>query len=65
MKDTDIGINAGLGLQFGGGDQLGFFVEGRYSMGLTDIMDQDSADSIVEDQTVKTQGIYLMGGLRF
>lgn len=65
LKSTDLGLNAGLGFQFGDTDQLGFFVEGRYSIGLTDILDQDAPENQDYDQTVKTQGIYLMGGLRF
>jgi len=54
-----------FGLAFGGGVSLPMgnntvFVEGRYSLGLSDIND-DSSD----DTEIKTKGIQIMAGITF
>ncbi|MBP6874479.1 MAG: PorT family protein [Candidatus Eisenbacteria bacterium] len=65
-KSTDFGINFGAGLEFPSGNSA-FFVEGRYAMGLTNILDDEDEDNKQEDskQEAKHRGIYLMGGVRF
>ena len=65
-KSTDFGVNFGAGLEFPSGNSA-FFVEGRYAMGLTDIMDDGDEGTKQEDEQaeVKHRGIYLMGGVRF
>ncbi len=65
-KSTDFGINFGAGLEFPSGNSA-FFVEGRYAMGLTDILDDEDEDNKQEDSKpeAKHRGIYLMGGVRF
>ncbi len=68
MEEQDIKDdvkNIDFGLAFGGGVSLPmgnntFFVEGRYSLGLSDIND-DSSD----DTEIKTKGIQIMAGITF
>jgi len=68
MEEQDIKDdvkNIDFGLAFGGGVSLPmgnntFFVEGRYSFGLSDIND-DSSD----DTKIKTKGIQIMAGITF
>ena len=69
-KSTDFGVNFGAGLEFPSGNSA-FFVEARYSLGLTDIVDEgdDEEGNKQEDEedesTAKHRGIYLMAGMRF
>ncbi|MCH8019850.1 PorT family protein, partial [candidate division KSB1 bacterium] len=68
MEEQDIKDdvkNIDFGLAFGGGVSLPMgnntvFVEGRYSLGLSDIND-DSSD----DTEIKTKGIQIMAGITF
>ncbi len=68
MEEQDIKDdvkNIDFGLAFGGGVSLPMgnntvFVEGRYSLGLSDIND-DSSD----DTKIKTKGIQIMAGITF
>ena len=57
--------NIDFGLAFGGGVSLPmgnntFFVEGRYSLGLSDINDDPN-----DDTKIKTKGIQIMAGITF
>ena len=58
--------NIDFGLAFGGGVSLPMgnktvFVEGRYSLGLTDINDDSDPDA----DKIKTKGIQIMAGITF
>ena len=56
-KSLDVGLTAGLGLQFSLGDQQ-LFVEGRGNWGLT-----NTVDTIIDTGTdVKTQAYYILVG---
>ena len=68
-KDTSLGINVGAGLSFPAGSGS-FFLEGRYALGLTDIVAEDAGDGSGDElgqperPTVKHTGIYLTAGIR-
>jgi hypothetical protein len=70
LKDTDLSLTFGGGLEFRSQTGTSFFLEGRYSLGLTEIAPKDETtppegkegDDVVR---VKNRGIYLMAGLRF
>ena len=68
LNDTDFGVCAGLGVQIGGEGQVAFTVEGRYVLGLTNILDTGIEDDhLSQDSTEpewKTQAIYVFAGLR-
>jgi opacity protein-like surface antigen len=68
-KATDFGVNFGAGLEFPSGNSA-FFVEARYSLGLTDIVDEGDAEATKQEDeddssSAKHRGIYLMAGMRF
>ncbi len=68
LNDTDFGVCAGLGLQIGGEGQVAFTLEGRYVLGLTNILDTGIEDDHLPEDSIdpewKTQGIYVFAGLR-
>jgi hypothetical protein len=58
MKDVDFTLDLGAGVEIPAGS-LGIVVEGRYSMGLTDIAPDNSTSS------TKTKTWMIMGGVDF
>jgi len=69
LKSTDLALNFGAGLAFPSGN-MSFFLEGRYSMGMTDISDPEEAEPTAKQEdedeaTLKTRGIYVLAGVRF
>ncbi|MFH1144636.1 MAG: porin family protein [Candidatus Eisenbacteria bacterium] len=64
-KEIDIGASFGMGFSTSTAGGAGFFVEGRYAMGFTDLVNEDYAEELGYTPTIKTRGIYLFGGLRF
>ena len=63
FKSTDFGLSIGGGIELPSGGAA-FFVEGRYSLGLADIADQDASSS-ESTASVNTRGIYAFAGVRF
>ncbi len=68
-KSTSLGINIGAGFMIPSGSNA-FILEARYSLGLTDIREESTVlhelnDEPVDEPTVKHNGIYVMGGIRF
>ncbi|MCI0693059.1 PorT family protein [candidate division KSB1 bacterium] len=68
-KSTDFGLAFGAGVSFPAGTSS-IFVEGRYTLGLTDIAEAGAlefmGDEIVSgDADVKTRGFQIMGGIAF
>lgn len=64
-KKIDFGLTAGMGFSTASGKGPAFFVEGRYAIGFSDLVDPDYAEELGYTPTIKTRGIYLFGGLRF
>ena len=62
FKSTDFGINFGGGLEIPAGGATSFFLEGRYSMGLTDIADHPLEE---EGGTAKNRSVFGFAGIRF
>ncbi len=60
---TDFGVHFGAGFEIRA-RSYSFFVEGRYALGLTNIVSDDLLDDNPEAEE-KHRGIYLFGGLRF
>ena len=65
FKELDYGVTFGLGFLMGSGGGGGFFVESRYVLGLNDLVDEEYAKSLEKAPTIKTVGIYVLGGIRF
>ncbi len=68
LKDIDIGINLGGGMQFPLGDEgKSFFVEAHYVHGLQEINEDPSEDELRvlgEDYTWKNRAFYVFAGIR-
>lgn len=60
FKETDVSVTFGGGFEFPS-NSYSFFLEGRYSLGLTEI----GADVEGQALSQKHRGIYMFGGLRF
>ena len=60
FKETDFGVTVGGGFEVPA-SSYAFFLEGRYSLGLTDIGNDSEGDALAQ----KHRGVYLFGGLRF
>ncbi len=69
-KSTDLGLAFGAGVSFPAGSSS-IFVEGRYTLGLSDIAQagtlkfMDGQLEFFEDTKVKTRGIQIMAGIAF
>jgi opacity protein-like surface antigen len=62
FKETDFGVNLGGGIEMPMSATSSFFVEGRYSLGMTDVI----ADSDQEEGgSIKNRSNFIFGGLRF
>jgi len=62
LKSTEFGVNFGAGVSFPAGNNS-IFVEGRYSLGLSDIVkDEEGEDN---SGSLKNKGIQIMGGVAF
>ena len=64
LGDTDLALSFGAGLQFGSG-RGAFFLEARYSFGLTDICGEEAGSEGTTQGELKTRSVYLFGGVRF
>ncbi|MBU1701847.1 MAG: PorT family protein [Candidatus Eisenbacteria bacterium] len=62
FKETDFGINFGAGLEIPTNSSTAFFVEGRYSLGMTDIVVETDVEN---STTIKNRSIFIFGGIRF
>ncbi len=68
-KSTDFGLVGGAGVSFTAGTSS-IFVEGRYSLGLSDIVEAGTLEFMgeqleFENVNVKTRGFQIMGGITF
>lgn len=68
-KSTDFGLAFGAGVSFPAGTSS-IFVEGRYALGLSDIVEAGTLELMgelleFEDVNIKTRGIQIMGGITF
>lgn len=63
IESMDYGVGFGGGISFAMGNNT-FFIEGRYTMGLTDIFKGGTFEEDMEipNEEVKTKGIQIMGG---
>jgi len=68
-QSTDFGLIFGAGVSFAAGNNS-IFVEGRYALGLSDIVQAGTLEFMGErvpfdDVNVKTSGLQIMGGISF
>lgn len=64
LKEYDFGVSFGLGFETVSAGGTGFFLEGRYALGLTDIGDTEETED-TPSYSAKTRGIYGMAGVHF
>lgn len=65
LEDLDYSVTVGAGLQLAGSGGAQFFLEGRYTIGLRDIVIPVTDGEADQNIEIKTQGIYALAGLRF
>lgn len=63
LKSMDFGINMGAGLEVPTHGTTSFFLEGRYSMGMTDINDRPEEEE--ESGSIKNRSLFGFAGIRF
>ena len=63
ISRTDLGLNLGLGAQFGLSDNLRLFADARYNLGLTNLNTSDAAEDA--DLKVKNRGIGINVGILY
>lgn len=64
-SSTNFGIDFGAGVGFDIAPLITLLIDGRYSLGLTNVLNDKGKQLLNSDQTVKNRGIQIVAGLMF